>query len=371
MLLEELKLYKTEKFKIIGFFLVNLILFFSVNYSIDYIKNNEGAQIMSLGIINNDSQEEVQYFLNILNNTDIGKSFEIIEVDENNAKKMVLQNKISAYITIPEGFIRSIHVGENLPLSIVVNEGDWLKNTIIQLAMNIASSYLTTAQAGIYSTIDTAYELGADSKNVDEFLMPINISYGLSLLGYQNYFDKKIVSSTGNIDVMEYYTFSAIFFLMMISITMIINNVQEITKNQILNKYRMCGMKLEQVLLNKFLALTIVIFLYTFPILYFFKLKGILVVLLTVSITFFIAVISDSAFGIINVLFICFFSLFISGGIIPLIFLPNTFKILARLTPNYWVININSSFFSSIYIVIYILILNMITYYIINRRLAK
>ncbi len=371
MILEEIKLYKAEKFKIVAFFLISILIFFCANYAVSYVKNNEESLVMSIATVNNDDEQQMQYFLNILNRTELGKRFDIKKAYEEEARKMILQNEISAYVIIPDGFIESVYTGHNLPLSIVGNENEWIESTIIKLAMNAATSYLTTAQSGIYATIDTAYELGATKENVNDILMPINISYGTSLLSYENIFEKETINVTGNQSIVQYYVSSAIIFFMIISIAMYITNIQETTEVEILNKYKSCGIKLKTVLMNKFVALFIIIFLYSFPIFYFFNLKGILVILLTASIAFFVSVISNKSFGIINVLFISFFSLFISGGIIPLLFLPKVFNFLAKLTPNYWVININNGFMYVFGITLYIISLNTLSYVIINRRLGK
>lgn len=369
MIKEETKLFLVEKYKIIGFLVINFIIFFSIYFLVDY-RNKEEEPTMKVGLVNYDDREELQYFLSLFNGTNFSKAFEVLEMNEDVASKSIENDEISAYIIIPNGFISSVYTGNNLSLTIIGNENDWIEVSIIKLIMNIAISYLTTAQSGIYATIDTLNSEGATGSQIEEIVMPINIAYGSSLLNFKANFKESIVNPTGSSTLIEYYTFSIIFFFMMISVSMFLTSIQEGIKKEILNRYKICGINLKNVFINKFIALSIVIFLYTFPILYLFKLKGILVILLTASIAFFIATITNENTGIISNLFISFFTLIISGGIIPLVFLPSLFNTLAKLTPNYWVININSTV-SIIVIIIYTITLNIASYYIIGKRILN
>ncbi len=368
MIKEEIKLFLVEKYKIIGFLLVSFIVILSLYYLFEYKKNNIEIT-MSIGFVNYDDTEEVKYFFNIFNNTSFSEVFNIIELDEKTAEEMIQKDEISAYVIIPEGFIKSVYIGENMALTIVGNEKDWIEVSIIKLAINIGISYLTTAQSGIYSTIDVLNDEGITASKIDEIILPINIAYGTSLLSFNKYYDETLVNPTGNTTLKDYYIFSTIFFLMMISSSIFIEIIQESTKGNILNKYSFYGMGLKKVFLNKFIALFIVVFIYTLPSIYFFRTKGLIVLLLLVSIIFFIANITNETQGMISMLLISIFTLLISGGIIPLVFLPNIFNMLAKMTPNYWVININNGPIFIIMIIVYAIILNILSYYIMNRRL--
>lgn len=338
---------------------------------IENTAENSSSEVMNLAVVNYDDEKEIEYFLNLFNSTSLSKRFNVSMVDEISAKDMLEKEEISSYIIIPKGFISSINTGENLSLTIVGNENNWVEVSVVKLAMNIAISYLTTAQAGIYATIDTAKELGATSNEINEILLPINISYGTSLLNFNKNYDEVIVNPTGENSLLDHYISSTLFFLLMISTSIFIVSIQEGTSKAILNRYRLCGIDTKKVLINKTLALFIIIFFYSLPLVFFFKIKFILVAFLIASIGILIANITSGSkgTGIISVLFISFFLLFISGGIIPIIFLPNIFTILSKLTPNYWIININNGILPVVIIFIYIIILNIISYKLMNRRL--
>ncbi len=372
MLKQELKLFYTEKFKIIGFVLISICLLLSVYSLVQYKEEHQGLiDKMSLGLVSYDVEEEIDYLLSIFHNTAFSERFEVNRVSEEQAQQMLENEEISAYIIIPEGFVHSIDVGTNYPLTIVGDENDWLEVGLIKLAMNVGISYLTTAQAGIYSAIDTARDLGSTQDEINSILVPINLKYGASTVSFNKYFDKQTVSAVDSGDLSEYYLFSSILFLMIISTGMFITTIQEGIEKPMLNRYRLTGLKLNKVLIFKFLALNITIFTYSFPILYFFKWNGFFIILLVSSICFLIANITSKSIGVISIMFVAFFTTFISGGIIPLIFLPRIFNILAKFTPNYWVININANDISLYMIIGFILLFNTTSYYIMDRRLKN
>lgn len=368
MILQELKLYLCEKYKLIGFLIIGLlILLSSFFYFKNYSENHEESKV-DIGVIS-ENDKELNFFFSLFESTNVGEKFNFFSTDEIEANAMLENDEITAYVIVPEEFLNSINTGENLPVTIVGNEDNWVETKLVKLAINVAISYLTTAQAGIYATLDVARDLGISNSVIDDkILVPINLSYGMALMNFNSNFDENLTSAIGGNSLKDYYSFSAVIFLLMISISMFIINIQEGITKTMLNKYRLSGVSFKRVLFNKSIALFLVLTFCTLPVFWIFKLKTILILSLVVSIAILIANLTNSSTGIISVLFIAFFTLFISGGIIPIVFLPDLFKVLARLTPNYWVININNGTLPIIAILVYIVILNIISYYVMNRR---
>ncbi len=346
MIFWEIKLLLLDYKKIFIFFLVFFVLTISSFYLLKIMEYRGYLfEPFTVGVVNNDDFEELDKIFSLYNSTEKMSSvinFQLME--QNIANEKIISGDIPAYIIVPENFSHNVIVGKNQPVVIVGNENMWLQVNVVKMIVNIGISFLTTSQSGIYSTIDYSYDLGLTSQTIDEkIVMPINLQYAIALLGYGKFFQSELINPTGNVSFIEYYGMSLyIFLITLVSIGFLPTLNKSCNKN-ILIMYKPSPKPFYYYLLLKILSFSTVLGLISLPIVYFIGWSYIIILLLVSSFVFFINSISNNVIvNSIILLFVAFISAFVSGGIVPMVMLPNIFNIINKVTVNYYLLNLNS-----------------------------
>ncbi len=369
MIKKEMKLLLVEVKKIIMLVISVITLFYGMYKTNEYIKDRGYiTDKIYIGYVNNDSSKYFEKMLNMIMGGEIKKIIEINEYEEEEIKKEFMEEKIPVYIIVPKDFINSIQMGKNYPLELVGSDKYKFENNVIKSILNIGINYLTTTQSGVYATLDVAREEKISSNIIeDKILMPINFKYAMKFLTLGNDFEVENVSIVEGITLKDYYIKSISFFLIVMSGGIFLESIKESTNREVLNRYKFLGIELWKVQLNKILALTLILMICGLPLIYVFRLKYILVIILSSSIIFLIGVFSDRKYLMINIIFYSFFGLIFSGGLIPLVYLPKVFFYLGLLTPNYYVIN-EFGAIGYMYIIVLIVVLNVATYIRLRKK---
>jgi len=215
--------------------------------------------------------------------------------------------------------------------------------SVTRLLVGAGVAFVTISQSGIYATLDYAYEQGMDwNEIVNQLVIPINIEYMKALLAYDDYFDKTTLSATDSIPQIEYYLNSALIFLMYIFLVTLIGAIY--TAPPVLRRWRMCGTPLIKVMLVKWIALWLLILLFLAPLFPFYGASVFSIAVLLSGLGLMSAQLfkGEQASGVFLFTF-AVVTLFISGGALPLAFLPEVFGHISRFTPNYWFIRIGTA----------------------------
>jgi ABC-2 type transport system permease protein len=350
ILILELKKYLYDCKKILIFLIMGMIIsIFIFHLSNEIIKRESLVQPFQIGLVDNDSSLETNMLINIFNeNYEMNKIFKIVKMQKSEAESSL--KEFPAYIEIPENFSSDIKVGLNSPFKIVANLEKPLQVAITKIIAKAGVIYLSTTQAGIYSVIDFALKNGMDYTSIENTIIyPINLSYALSMINYNALIDTKIVSPVGSNTIGMHYLISFFTFFTMINMICLTKTLTEALNKNILAMYKIAGISLLKALLIQLSTLFIINVLICIPFIFVFGYKSLIVSLCFSSFT----IMCVSLFEIEMVSNIYIFScsiimLFLSGGIIPLVFLPSIFGVLKFFTINYWILNLNTDFVSGI-----------------------
>lgn len=298
----------------------------------------------TIGIVDNDDSTEITLLLEMLKSHEsLHHLISFERMPAGVAAARLDANEIPAYIIVPEGFTQGVIIGENPPLALVGNESRVVQLSVTRLLVGAGVAFITTSQSGIYATLDYAYKQGMDwNKVLDSLVVPINIEYMKALLAYEDYFDKTELSATDTIPGSEYYLNSVLIFLMYLFLVTLTDVIY--TAPQVYRRWRMCGTPLIKVMFMKWIALWFFISLIMIPLFPFY------------GVNLFAAAFLLSGLGLMSAqlfkgeqasrFFLFTFAiitLFISGGALPLAFLPEVFGPISMVTPNYWFIRIGVS----------------------------
>jgi hypothetical protein len=225
---------------------------------------------------------------------------------------------------------------------LVGNESRVVQLSVTRLFVGAGVAFVTVSQSGIYSTLDYAYEQGMDWNDVvDTLVIPINIEYMKALLAYEDYFDKTVLSATDSIPQAEYYLHSILIFLMYIFLVTLTSGIY--TSRTVLRRWHMCGTPLIKVMLTKWAALWFLISVLLAPLFLLYGADMFAVAVLLSGLGLMSAQLfkGEQASGIFLFTF-AVVTLFISGGALPLAYLPEVFGRISVFAPNYWFIRIGA-----------------------------
>lgn len=137
--------------------------------------NDEDKRMVSIGVVGNTDDPYISVGIETIKNYDSSQFYlEVEEFDEEEAREALKNREISGYIYIPDGYIRSIFRGNNIPAKyITLNTPEGFGTIISKEVSQMASYVVTESQAGMYSMQSVSDDFGcADKgKNVDKLML--------------------------------------------------------------------------------------------------------------------------------------------------------------------------------------------------------
>ena len=254
--------------------------------------------------------------------------------------------KLYAVMEVPEGFVQDIMNGTNTPVKILLPRGTGLESRIFKELTDAGASTLGAGQAGIYAGDELLYlyDMADSVSGLEADLNRIYMGYSLPRM---DYFKNVRVSATGDVDTIYFYGIStAVLFLLLsaIPVSAYLASGSASMKGQLaligvgkgtLIAVRVLGLGM------LFLAVALCTALgASFAGLIELNLPGlaalVMVCLGAASMVVFIYQAAGSLMGGVMLLFLAVTAMhFLSGGFLPLVFLPATFRAAAPFLPNY------------------------------------
>ncbi len=115
--------------------------------------SKEENQIVQLGVVGNVSDTYLGVGINILKNMDTVKSMMNVEsMTLEEAKELLAEGEIFAYVVIPDGFINSLVVGENRTVTYVTTaQAQGLGGALMSELIAVISDMVTLSQNSVYA----------------------------------------------------------------------------------------------------------------------------------------------------------------------------------------------------------------------------
>lgn len=135
----------------------------------------------------------------------------LIEVsDLEDGYELIKKGEVLYYIIVPEGFFTGIMTGDNKPLDIVVRDNSGINSYIANELFLSYADYLGTAQAAIYSMLDTVREDELSDSEIDFLQNKVNLIFLDRALNKDEYLDEKEATMEGSYTLTEHYLASAL-----------------------------------------------------------------------------------------------------------------------------------------------------------------
>ena len=276
-------------------------------------------------------------------------------MDEEDGRDRLKAEKIHALMIVPDGFLTDIITGVNTPVRIIFPDDSGIESMVFKELADSGTRTLGVAQASIYAADEICYlyQMPESIAAVEDSLNQIYFKYALPR---DDYFRHYQVTATEDITTIQYYGISAVILCLLfcgISIAPICTPQKQVLQQ----KLKMIGIGKWKQILAKIISVAILLGmvmgavcgllsitkLITFQMIF---IPVIILVCFTIS-SIIIAIYQITASNLVGVM--CLFwitigMLFLSGGLVPIIFLPETIRSFAKVVPTTDLISVFKGF---------------------------
>ncbi|WP_257350222.1 ABC transporter permease [Pseudalkalibacillus decolorationis] len=132
-------------------------------------------------------------------------------VNESDAQDLLTENKVSAILTIPDGFTKGIRIGENKPVLVIGNEQRPIQSALFHEMMKSAADLVSAAQSGV----NTIYEFKNREGSAGSAEINASIKeFTLFAFGREKMFEKEEIESFSGVTPLKYYSTSGLILLL-------------------------------------------------------------------------------------------------------------------------------------------------------------
>lgn len=141
---------------------------------------------------------------------------DFVQVPEEEGFRLLERREIAALVMLPEQLVEGIMNGQNPAVDVIFPKNAQLEAMLFRELTESGAGLLRVAQAQIYGAIDTAVEYGlTDQLSVMETeIDSYNLAFALDRLAM---YDEETVSATGQMSVLQYYAASGIVLFVLLS----------------------------------------------------------------------------------------------------------------------------------------------------------
>ncbi len=164
---------------------------------------------ITVGVVLPDNDLVSKKLVSMLGSLDSVKSIcDFKYMEEDQAVKQLEDGTIYGIMSIPKDFVQSIMDGTNVPVTITLPEGGSLESGIFKELTQAGARTLGSAQAGIYAGGQLLYAYGLES-SIGQLEVDLNRIYMDYSLPREDYFRTVRVSATNDVEPLQFYGISA------------------------------------------------------------------------------------------------------------------------------------------------------------------
>ena len=285
---------------------------------------------------------------------ELSQFFKLVQAQPSQLRTLFMQKEIDALVTIPRGFVSSLMNFSYLPIEVIMHQDDPVKTLILYQGFRGYEHYIQSVEKAINAFYNEFYPI-ADENIYWEYNDALSIELIMTVLNRADLFEFEKIVDTPSIISRDYYfialTLVFVFYFSMAYTVMLLSEI----KSQVFQRLMVSHLSMLQYLSAKILImsslLVILVTIWTFFYSIFFKepffytgklaIALFLIILLAIEINLLLALFIRKAqeyFMITNS--IIFFNAIVGGSIVPIHFMPDSLKFVAKFTPNFYGIKV-------------------------------
>lgn len=188
------------------------ICFFSYAL-IPYLNKSSFIEPFSIALVDKEDTAEARILVRQLEEIEIFK--EVVKVPEAEAMKLIAENKIASIIIIPEGFVGSVAVGENKPVTVIGNRAMPLQSFVVKNLIQSASNLVSAGQSAINTIYYYSEEAGLEGEELDKVFYESTMKIFMEALARKEIFSQMEASPGFDLTPVEYFTAALIVVFLM------------------------------------------------------------------------------------------------------------------------------------------------------------
>lgn len=172
-----------------------------------------------LAIADDSGDPALAGFIAYLGETDGMRSHtRFIKTDSEQARSMVAQGRAAAALILPEGFLESVDTGDNLSPLLIFSMSRPLETLGVSVLIESAASMLSNAQKGIYLTDSIYGAINPAEPEYEKMIWDINIKYMNWVSNRGDMFQRRLILPTGGeLTISRHYLLSALCFFIFLA----------------------------------------------------------------------------------------------------------------------------------------------------------
>lgn len=236
--------------------LIGMISFFTGKLL--YVNQHDGN--LQVAYTSDDENKMTNMFLNILTNSNsISSTCKFINTSQENANELLQKEQILAAIYIPPNFMDGLKTAENYAITISLPQHLTLYSVIMVEMMNAVDTTLSAAQAGVYTLYDyyKEHDLLEKEKAANREL---NSIYLTQALNRSSTFQTKTVSATGDVSLGMHLLCGGIVLIILLLGCSFAELVQICDRTIFTQKLLLNGITIRHLILSRIVAVTLVLY---------------------------------------------------------------------------------------------------------------
>ena len=232
-------------------FFVVLIIFMigTICYVKEQKKEEPETGKIVLGVAREDTSAYADLLMEYFNeNEDFLKYVELIEDSRINLQKQMEENRLDAYLVIPENFAQSMIDMENLPIQAAVSMKNPTKALVMRHVMEAYETYIEAVEVNCTALYRRMREEGFSAEERDAANVEISLDLIFTALGKDDFFRKQLVNRQETeeqpvLSLAQHYRFTGVYFILLFLFLPAGLRVLTIRKSGMLNRLRTVNMQ--------------------------------------------------------------------------------------------------------------------------------
>lgn len=338
-----------NKKKILMTLVVLIIMIISTSL---YVSKQQNISIkkVELGVVNLDTSPYSKLLIEYFKDSDSFSSFITVEEGEEAYIKNKFENgNLDVYLRIPENFADNLMVLNHLPIKVMINGKDTTKAILISNILNSYEKYIRAVEMNCVTLYDEMNSAGFQKDIVNEKNVEISYDLIFTALGKENFFEYKPIGGYEGISLISYYVVAFCSIAMTYLVFTMGLFIRKDMEEKRFDRLFVAGVTVGEFLLEKLLFS---FFIISVPISLLYIVGNILLgnsisilsiaevlIFILFGLTFVIllnCMLKKSSDYILVGNFFCLFAAIFGGGIVPIMYLPDSISKLSYCSPIYW-----------------------------------
>lgn len=172
---------------------------------------------ITIGVVLPQEDRVAKQLVRMLGSLDSVKSLcDFAYLDEREADRRLKEGELFGVMTVPEGMVQGIMDGTNTPVTITLPRDNALESRVFKELTEAGARTLGSAQAGIYAG-GLLLENGGFSSEIGRLEEDLNRIYMAYSLPRADYFANVRVSATGDVTPLQFYGISAFILYLLLA----------------------------------------------------------------------------------------------------------------------------------------------------------